>query len=103
LAKDQSNVQLQQELEQAKQDYQFALQQYKEIPVTSPINGVVSRCRVDLGDMVPAKAKLFEIQSSEKLVVDVPVSELYIRKLTVGQKAEILADACPEKQMKTNF
>ncbi len=100
LAKNPSDVQLQKELAQAQQDYQFALQQYKEIPVTSPMQGVVSQRWVDLGDMVPAKARLFEIQSSSKLLVDVPVSEMDIRKLKIGQSAEILADACPEKVFK---
>jgi len=100
LAKAPNNLQLQQELEQAQEDYQFALQQYKEIPVTSPIAGLVSQRRVDLGDMVPAKAKLFEIQSSAKLLADVPVSELDIRKLKNGQTAEIYADACPERLFK---
>ncbi len=97
LNKNPDNQQLKKELEQAQQDYKFALQQYKEIPVTSPIAGVVSRRWVDLGDMVPAKTKLFEIQSSARLLADVPVSELDIRKLKVGQTAEIYADACPEK------
>lgn len=97
LAKNPDNFDLKKELEQAQQDYQFATQQYKEIPVTSPIAGVVSQRWVDLGDMVPAKAKLFEIQSRGKLLVDVPVSELDIRKLKLGQTAEIYADACPEK------
>lgn len=100
LAKNPDNAPLQNELEQAQQDYQFALQQYKEIPVTSPIAGVVAQRWVDLGDMIPAKAKLFKIQSSTKLLADVPVSELDIRKLKIGQTAEIYADACPEKLFK---
>ncbi len=98
LTKDPDNPELQKELKQAQEDYQFALQQYKKIPVTSPITGVVSQRWVDLGDMVPAKTKLFEIQSSARFRADVPVSELDIRKLKAGQTAEILADACPEKQ-----
>lgn len=98
--KNPDNPQLQKELKQAQQDYQFALQQYKEIPVTSPIAGVVSQRWVDLGDMVPAKAWLFEIQSSAKLLVDVPVSEMDLRKLNIGQSAEIRADACPAKVFK---
>ncbi len=98
LTKNPNNSELKKQLEQAQEDYQFALQQYKEIPVMSPIAGVVSRRRVDLGDMVPAKTKLFEIQSSARLLADVPVSELNIRKLKTGQTAEILADACPEKR-----
>lgn len=100
LKKDPGKLDLKKELEQAQQDYQFALQQYKEIPVTSPIAGVVSQRWVDLGDMLPAKARLFEIQSRGKLLADVPVSELDIRKLKLDQIAEVYADACPEKQFK---
>jgi membrane fusion protein, multidrug efflux system len=95
--KDPENTKLKQELDQARQDYQFALQQYKEIPVSSPITGVVSQRWVDVGDMIPAKSKLFEIQSITKLLADVPVSELDIRKLKMGQTVEIFADACPER------
>lgn len=97
LEKKPNDLKLQQELQQAEQDYQFALQQYKVIPVTSPISGVVSKRMVDLGDMIPAKAKLFEIQSSKRFRIDMPVSELDFRKLHFGQLAEIHADACPEK------
>ncbi|HNR69307.1 MAG TPA: efflux RND transporter periplasmic adaptor subunit [bacterium] len=100
LEKDPDNLQLQQEMQEAQADYLFAQQQYKEIPITSPITGVVSQRWVDLGDMIPAKTKLFEIQSSDKLLADVPVSELDIRSLKLGQTAEIYADACPEKRFK---
>lgn len=95
--KDPENTKLKQELDQARQDYQFALQQYKEIPVTSPIAGVIAQRWIDVGDMIPAKSKLFEIQSTTKLLADVPVSELDIRKLKMGQTVEIFADACPER------
>ncbi|MCR4438725.1 MAG: efflux RND transporter periplasmic adaptor subunit [bacterium] len=98
LSNDPHNPVLQREYEQARQDYQFALQQYKEIHITSPIAGVVSRRWVDVGDMVQAKVKLFEIQSSGKLLAEVPVSELDIGKLRLGQTGDIFADACPSKQ-----
>jgi len=97
LSKNPADPKLQKELQQAKQDYQFALQQYREIPVTSPINGVVSKRWIDIGDMMPAKQKLFEIQSSHRLRVDVSVSELDIRKLHLKQDVRILADAFPDK------
>ena len=97
LTKNPSDSQLRAEVQQAEQDYHFALQQYKEIPVTSPMSGEVSKCWVDVGDMVPAKYKLFEIQSSGRLLVDVPVSELDIHKLLLGQSAQIKVDPCPDK------
>lgn len=100
LEKSPDNIQLQEELHQARQDYQFALQQYKEIPVTSPMTGVVSQRWVDLGDMIQSKAKLFEIQSSNRMLAKVPVSELDIRKFKIGQIAEINADAWSEKSFR---
>jgi len=97
LAENPNDFQLKKELEQAEEDYQFALHQYKEIPIISPISGVISKRWVDIGDMIPAKTKLFEIQSGERLLVKVSVSELDVRKLNIGQKAQIRADACPGK------
>jgi len=97
LAQNPADPQLQKELQQAEQDYRFALQQYREIPVTSPISGVISQRWIDVGDMVPAKQKLFEIQSSDRLRAEAPVSELDLRKLKMGQSVRIFADACPEK------
>ncbi len=86
-----------QELVQARSDYEFALRQYREIPVIAPVNGIVSDRWVDMGDMVPARHKMFEIQSSRQLLVKVPVSELDIRKLEIGQNARISSDACPDQ------
>jgi multidrug efflux pump subunit AcrA (membrane-fusion protein) len=97
LARQPEDPVLQKMLQQAEQDNRFALQQYREVPVTSPISGVISQRWIDLGDMVPAKQKLFEIQSSGRLRVETPVSELDLRKLQMGQSVQIDADACPEK------
>jgi len=100
LSENPGNSRLKQELEQTEKDYQFALQQYKEIPIISPISGVISGRWVDLGDMIPAKTKLFEIQSNEQFLVNVEVPELDIRKLRIGQNAQIKVDACPDKTFK---
>ncbi len=83
------------ELQQARSDYEFALNQYREIPVMAPVNGIIADRRVDMGDMVAARHKLFEIQSNTQLLVIVPVSELDIRKLIIGQSVSISSDACP--------
>ncbi|MDZ7822554.1 MAG: efflux RND transporter periplasmic adaptor subunit [Candidatus Marinimicrobia bacterium] len=95
LKKNPGNEKISNELAQAREDYRFSLKQYKEKTVVSPLKGVVSQRLVDPGDMVPAKTKLFEVLSKEKLLVDVPVSEMDIAKLTRGQKSEIWIDAFP--------
>ena len=91
------NASLRRELEQARSDYEFAIKQYREIPVIAPVNGIISDRWVDMGDMVPARHKMFEIQSNSQLLVKVPVSELDIRKLQLGQNVKITSDACPEQ------
>jgi len=97
LQKNPGNAALKQELKQAEDDFRFAQKQYKEIAVTAPMSGVISNRWVDTGDMISAKSRLFEIQSDNKLVIHIPVSEIDLRKLSRGQSAKILADACPKK------
>ncbi len=85
------------QLEQARSDYQFALNQYREIPVIAPVSGLISGRWADTGDMIPARFKMLEIQSGDNLVANVPVSELDIRKLRAGQTVRIDSDACPDR------
>ncbi len=94
---DPGNENLNKKLDQARSDYQFSLNQYREIPVIAPISGLISGRWADLGDMVPARFKMFEIQSNDNLIVNVPVSELDIRKLNIGQTVGIYSDACPDR------
>ncbi len=91
------NDSLRREMEQARSDYEFALKQYREIPVIAPVSGIISDRWVDMGDMIPARHKMFEIHSNTQLLVKVPVSELDIRLISVGQQATITSDACPEQ------
>ena len=86
------------QLSEAKENYQFALEQYKEVSIVSPVNGIVSKRFVDIGDMVAAKTKLFEVTSSNNFKVNLTVAEPDIRKLQVGQKANLNLDACPDRK-----
>jgi RND family efflux transporter MFP subunit len=99
-AQDLNDLQLKKALEQAEDDYRFALRQYREIPIVSPISGAISKRWADVGDMLSAKARLFEIQSSSRFKVIVQVSELDIVKLKIGRAAEIYADSYPDKRFK---
>ena len=91
------------DLQQARSDYEFALNQYRQIPVIAPVSGIISDRWVDMGDMVAARHKLFEIQSNTQLLVIVPVSELDIRKLSIGQPVKISCDACPAQLFRGNI
>ena len=85
-------------LKEAKENYEFALEQYKEISIVSPSSGIVSKRLIDLGDMVAAKSKILEITSSNKFKINLTVAETDLRKLKTGQKADLNLDACPDRK-----
>ena len=91
------DAELKAQLSEAEENLSFAKEQYKEIPVIAPIAGTISQRYVDLGDMINAKNKIYDIQSNEGFKLEIQVSELDIKKLGVGQKADLFVDACPDK------
>lgn len=92
------NEELTKKLKEAKENYEFALDQYKEISIVSPLNGIVSERLIDLGDMVAAKSKILEVTSANSFKINLTVAETDLRKLKVGQKAELNLDACPDRK-----
>jgi membrane fusion protein (multidrug efflux system) len=93
-----NNKELKEKLKEAKENYEFALDQYKEISIVSPANGIVSKRYVDLGDMISARAQILEITSSNKFIINLTVAETDLKKLKAGQKANLNLDACPDKK-----
>jgi RND family efflux transporter MFP subunit len=72
--------------------------------VTSPMNGVVIKRGVELGDMVQsgvssfnAGTVLFTVADLKTLIVRVNLNEVDIAKVTVGQPVRITLDAYPQK------
>lgn len=93
-----NNKELIEKLREAKENYEFALDQYKEISIVSPANGIVSKRFVDLGDMISARTQVLEVISSNKFKINLTVAETDLRKLKAGQKAELNLDACPDRK-----
>lgn len=91
------DAKLQSELKTAKENLEFAKDQYKEIPIVASLNGNISHRYADPGDMISAKSKIYEIQSDEGFKLKIQISELDIKKLKVGQHADLYVDACPDK------
>lgn len=89
---------LTEKLNEAKENYEFALEQYKEISIVSPANGIVSKRFVDLGDMISARAQILEVTSSNRFKINLTVAEADLGKLKIGQKADLSLDACPDKK-----
>jgi RND family efflux transporter MFP subunit len=72
--------------------------------VTSPMNGVVIKRGVELGDMVQsgvssfnAGTVLFTVADLQSLIVRVNLNEVDIAKVNVGQPVRITLDAYPQK------
>lgn len=63
--------------------------------VRSPIAGVVLAKRVERGDVVGANTELFTVADISTLVVRVPISELDVTGLDVGDQADLSLDALP--------
>ena len=66
--------------------------------VRSPIAGVVLRKQVERGDVVSANTELFTVADISALVVRVPVSELDVTGLDVGDDVEVTLDALPGRR-----
>lgn len=88
---------LQSEVQSAKENLEFAKDQYKEIPIVASLSGTISHRYADPGDMISAKAKIYEIQSNDGFKLEIQISELDINKLSKGQHANLYVDACPNK------
>jgi RND family efflux transporter MFP subunit len=72
--------------------------------VTSPMNGVVIKRGVELGDMVQsgvssfnAGTVLFTVADLKSLIVRVNLNEVDIAKVAIGQPVRITLDAYPQK------
>lgn len=92
------NEELKEKLKEAEENYEFALEQYKEISIVSPANGIISKRFVDLGDMIPARTQILEVTSSNKFIINLTVAETDLRKLKSGQRADLNLDACPDRK-----
>jgi RND family efflux transporter MFP subunit len=64
--------------------------------IFSPIDGEITRRRVEVGELVEAGTPLFEIARIDRVKVVVHVSELEITRLRKGQEAEIRVDGHPD-------
>lgn len=80
-------------IEEIEQELDFALRQYQETIITSPVKGTVTKCLVDQGDIVSAKSKLMKIADMDNLIVLCNIPELDIVKIKHGQKVKISIDA----------
>jgi len=63
--------------------------------VVAPVSGIILEKSVEQGDIVGAQSRLFTIGDVSTLVVRVPVSELDVVALSVGDRVSVALDAYP--------
>lgn len=66
-------------------------------PILSPIDGEVVTSNLEAGSKVNAGQEIAEIVNYNELTLVIPVDELDMPKVKIGQKANITVDALPDK------
>ena len=67
------------------------------LSVDSPLTGTLISISKSVGDSVTANEALFQVASVEPLDVTIPVDELDVSHVVVGQEARVTVDAFPER------
>jgi len=65
--------------------------------ITSPIDGVISKLPVDLGEMVSTGSVVAEIVDPEDIYVLSTIDEVDVSKLRLGMPVNVRVDALPDK------
>jgi multidrug efflux pump subunit AcrA (membrane-fusion protein) len=88
-------IELQQELEKAKSNLEYAKNMYQTVPVVCPMDGMVTYRWLDAGNQVGAKEKIITISDMTSLVVKAEVNEKYFGMVQQGKKLPVLLGAYP--------
>jgi membrane fusion protein (multidrug efflux system) len=94
-------TQLNSQLQQAEKELEYADKLFLGIPVTSPMNGVVTQKFIELGSAVVAKQNLFTIVDFNSLIIKSSVSEELFSKINHGDRLRTKFNAFPEKEFYT--
>jgi len=72
----------------------------KDRTIGSPVTGVVDRVFVEEGEYVTPGQRLLLVHDPKKVWIDANIKETDIRKVKVGQVANVTVDAFPDKEFK---
>lgn len=72
----------------------------KDRTIGSPVTGVVDRVFVEEGEYVTPGQRLLLVHDPKKVWIDANIKETDIRKVKVGQVADVTVDAFPDKNFK---
>jgi len=90
-AKENSDLQL----ENAQTKMALSTKKLDDYKIVAPIDGVITKMANKVGDTVKAGDEVSDVSDPTKMEFDIPVDELDIAKLKVGQKTSISVDALP--------
>lgn len=71
---------------------------FEKAPVESPLNGVVGRVYVDLGENVNPQTPVAKVLDMDKVKIKLELPEKYLTQIFLGQKAKIYVDAYSDKE-----
>jgi len=74
--------------------------QLKKTTITAPMDGIIIRKNVSIGEVAKPNGRLFTLLNSKKLKLKVFVPENKLGQLTVGNPVEIMVDSYPDKRFK---
>lgn len=80
-------------LEEAKASAANALAQLSKTVLRSPINGVVTKKDVEIGEIISANTIAMSVISSDKFEIEANIPEADISKIAVGNEATVTLDA----------
>lgn len=88
-------TELENALEKANSNLEYAKKMYHTVPVVCPMNGIVTYRWLDTGNQVAAKEKIITISDMNSLVIKAEVNEKYFEEIKQGKKLPIFLSAYP--------
>jgi len=71
---------------------------FEKSPVEVPLKGVIGRVYVDIGTSVTPQTPVALVVDMDKVKIELDVPEVYLAKVSLGQKARISVQAYPQEE-----
>lgn len=73
---------------------------FEKAPVESPLEGIIGRVYVDIGENVTTQTPIALVVDMQRVEIDLDIPEKYYAKISLGQIAKIKVDAYPQEEFK---
>ncbi|MBP7088605.1 MAG: efflux RND transporter periplasmic adaptor subunit [Candidatus Omnitrophica bacterium] len=71
---------------------------FEKAPVDSPLDGVVGRVYVDIGQKVTEQTPVAFVIDMDKVKINLEIPERYLPRISLGQEAKVSTDAYPQEE-----